>query len=127
MLGNKPACADANSPHNLAAATAEMMWACALATTRITVASTARSLELWSRMLHTPAAAPNWAPAAAPAIEHSMEHAAPSEPAAAVTAPVPDAEAATAAAPGESSSEPSPFASYRSAGGHAAAQVTVSN
>src|SRR5262245_16971455 len=40
--------------YSLAAATSDMMWACALATVRVTVASAARGLELWSHLLRAP-------------------------------------------------------------------------
>lgn len=119
MLDKQPASADANPPYNLAAATAKMMWACALATTHVTVASTARGLELWSQLLR----APDAAPIQAPSVPVGEQEAAPSEPAADPAVPAPEAEAAAAA--GAAPGEPNAFASYRSSGGHAAAQVTV--
>ena len=88
-----------------------MMWACALATARVTVASTARGLELWSHMLRAPAGLAD------------QDAAPPPSAAAAAAVPEPEASAATAPAP----ADPIPFASYRSSGGHAAAQVIVSD
>jgi hypothetical protein len=122
MLATKPAGAStvtspgASPPYSLAAATTHMMWACALATARVTVASTARSLELWSHLLRAPsgladrgAAAP-CASGGTASPEHAASPAAPQGKASAATAPA----------------DTTPFASYRSSGGHAAAQVTVS-
>jgi hypothetical protein len=117
MLATKPAgtstrpCPGANPPYNLAAATTEMMWACALATARVTVASTARGLEVWSHMLRAPAGRLAGQDAAPP-------------PAAAVAA-VPEPAASVASVPAPA--EPIPFASYRSSGGHAATHVIVSD
>ena len=103
MLATKPV--GSNPPCNLAAATTGMMWACALATARVTVASTARGLDLWTHMLRGPAGLDqNAAPPAS-------------------TVPEPEAPAAGAPAP----ADPIPFASYRSSGGHASTQVIVSN
>ena len=120
MLASKPADTSmspgtgANPPHNLAAATTRMMWACALATARVTVASTTRSLELWSHMLRAPSGRGTAVPPAS-----SGDASPPS----AIAAPVPKGEASAAAAPADRT----PFASYRSSGGHAAAQVIVSD
>jgi hypothetical protein len=122
MLATKPAetgttagtTSGAMPPYNLAAATTAMMWACALATARVTVASTARGLALWSHMLRVPA-------------DGLRERAAEAEPApqAAGTSAAPRPEEPAAIAPTPANA--TPFASYRSSGGHAAAQVTVSD
>jgi hypothetical protein len=110
MLATKPA--GASPRFNLAAATTQLMWTCALATARVTVASAARGLELWSHVmrrsceLHAPAAP--WHRGAAP-------------PSSAAGAAPPESSGAAATPP----AEPIPFASYRSSGGHAAAQVRV--
>ena len=99
----------------LAAAAAEMMWAVALATTRAAVVSTAHSLALWSQMLlRAPALYPPvgpWSIARGSLLPGPNAGAPPAE------APAQDV---TAAAPAEGPA----FASYRSSGGHAAAQVT---
>jgi hypothetical protein len=120
MLATKPASTGAGigakPPYNLAAATAAMMWTCAFATARVTVASTARGLELWSYMLRAPRVLRT-----------------PTEPLDQGAGPPPAATTATLLAPGSSPAGPSapavpvPFASYRSSGGHAAAQVVVSD
>jgi hypothetical protein len=120
MLASKPAAAGtspgtgANPPCNLAAATTRMMWACALVTARVTVASTTRSLELWSHMLRAPSGRDIAAPPA-PSREAS--------PPSAIAAPAPKGEPSAPAAPAHRT----PFASYRSSGGHATAQVIVSD
>jgi hypothetical protein len=120
MLASKPAGTSlsprpgADPPCNLAAVTTRLMWACALATARVTVASTTRSLELWSHMLCTPSGRGT---AAAPASSGDAS------PPSAIAAPVPKDETSAAAAPADRT----PFASYRSSGGHAAAQVIVSD
>jgi hypothetical protein len=100
---------------SVALVTMEMMWAVALATTRASVASTARGLALWSRMLHAPIG--SWLPIASPIVGPSGS----------------DGNAAGGAASQETtgnpvlggtpSEGPATFASYRSSGGHAAAQV----
>src|SRR5688572_13207250 len=115
MLATKPAGTStgsgtgANLPYNLAAATTGMMWTCALATARVTVASTARGLELWSHMLRGPAGLD--------------QNAAP--PPSAAAAAVPESETSAPGVPAPA--DPIPFASYRSSGGHASAQVIVSS
>jgi hypothetical protein len=113
MLATKPA--GTHPSYNLAAATTDLMWACALATARVTVASTARGLELWSQMLRAPAGQLPLRLAAASGPGRDL----PPEPTSAAATPEQES-AAAGAAPGE----PIAFASYRSAGGHAAAQVT---
>jgi hypothetical protein len=119
MLGTEPRRGDARPAYNLAAATTDMMWACALATTRTAVASTARGLALWTEMLRAPIVGPPfWRFPLVPLL--SGPHA--SAEAGQHGASAPDA-ANAAAAPGEAPA----FASYRSSGGHAAAQVTVSD
>jgi hypothetical protein len=112
MLATKPRHDGPTPRYNLAAATTEMMWACALATTRAAVASTARGLALWSHMLRAPVGPP-WTFLAGPTARAG--HVSPADAA-------PGAPTDTCAnTPGE----PSAFASYRSAGGHAAAQVKM--
>lgn len=90
---------DIKSQSQLAEATAEMMRACAFATARAASTSMFQGMSFWSRMmLHSPAAI--------------------SGPAAQIQEP-----------PTQASAEPpadSPFASYRSSGGHAVAQVIIS-
>jgi hypothetical protein len=138
MLGPQPprsaeesSHAHADATRSVAAAATQMMWAVALATTRASFASTAHGLALWSRMLHAPIGP--WSlvtgpliagpfagnPAisvAASAIAASASSTAASGPSAAGTAQA----AAPANAPAE---EAAAFASYRSSGGHASAQV----
>ena len=114
MLATKPTGASTSPPYNLAAATTQMMWTCALATVRVTVASAARGLELWSHMLRRSCEL------------HALgglrdRGASPPHSATGAAPPDPEGSAATAAA------EPIPFARYRSSGGHAAAQVIVSD
>lgn len=100
----------------LTVATTEIMWAAAVATTRTAVASTARSLELWSQMLRTPAGSSPWSFFARPP--------APRKPDAAAAPPLaPLAPSAPAMAAEQALEEPAAFASYRSSSGHAAAQV----
>jgi hypothetical protein len=119
MLGPEPRRDDAEPPYILAAATTEMMWACALATTRAAVASTARGLALWAEMLRSPIVGPPfWRIPVVPILSDARA----SAEAAQHGASARDA-ANTGAAPGEALA----FASYRSSGGHAAAQVTVSH
>jgi hypothetical protein len=118
MLGTQPPRdADTSPPrlNTLAAAAAEMVWAVALAATRVAVVSTAHSLALWSQMLRAPALyAPlgPWSIARGPFLPGPKAAAAPAE------APAQDAAPAAAPMGGPA------FASYRSSGGHAAAQVT---
>jgi hypothetical protein len=102
MHATKPA--GTSATYTLAAATTDFMWACAFATARVSIASTARSLELWTQMLGPPVGLPNQAipPPSSGAVASAPERA--------------------AAAPAGAT----PFASYRSSSGHAAAQVTVS-
>jgi hypothetical protein len=94
--------AGTSAAYTLAAATTEIMWACAFATARVSIASTARSLELWSQLLGTPMGI--------------ADHAAmPPSPGAPAAESMPFTVPAGAI----------PFASYRSSSGHAAAQVTL--
>lgn len=89
---------DIKSQSQLAEATAEMMRACAFATARAASTSMFQGMSFWSRMLNSPAASSG-----------------------------PDAQAQEPSPP--ASVEPSAdtaFASYRSSGGHAVAQVIVS-
>jgi hypothetical protein len=95
-----------------------MMWACALATTRAAVASTARGLALWTEMLRPPTVGPPfWSIPLVPL---------PSGPHASTEAGQHDASAHDAADAAAAPVEAPAFASYRSSGGHAAAQVTPS-
>lgn len=134
MLGAKPDSANANPGYNLAAATAGMMWACAFATSRIAVASAARGLELWSRTLRAGAAPPFCERARATAAAGGMPAGvsagpslgAPSGPPTPPEAAGGPAGAATVAAR-PPQAEAGAFASYRSTGGHAAAQVTIAD
>jgi hypothetical protein len=114
--------ASVDATYKLASAATEMMWACAIATARATVASTARGLELWSQMMRIQAGQPP-----RPTVAHGHDLAAagatgagPAPPPAPSSAPDP-ASVDVAAPTGELIS----FASYRSAGGHATAQVTI--
>jgi hypothetical protein len=100
---------------SVALVTMEMTWAVALATTRASVASTARGLALWSRMLH--AAIDPWSPIASPVVGPA-DGGGTADPCAAAREPA--GKAALAGTAGEQSAA---FASYRSPGGHAAAQV----
>jgi hypothetical protein len=119
MLGTEPRRDDARTPYNLAAATTEMMWACAIATTRAAVASTARGLALWTEMLRAPIVAPPfWRIPLLPLL---------SGPHASTDAGQHGASARDAANAATASGEAPAFASYRSSSGHAAAQVTVSH
>src|SRR5262249_10181363 len=133
MLGHQPSRAE-ESPHipkanpsrpttrnpkGVAAATTEMMWSVALAATRASPASTARGLELWSRMLRPPgrqlplvgprASIPSVTDAgASPACAHG---AAPKDP------PATDAAADAGVAPAVATSDDAAaFARYRSSG-----------
>lgn len=90
---------DIKSQSQLAEATAEMMRACAFATARAASTSMFQGMSFWSRMLNSPAAS------SGPADAQAQE---PSPP----TSVEPSADTA--------------FASYRSSGGHAVAQVIVS-
>jgi hypothetical protein len=131
MLGPKPS-HSADEPSrtlpltskSVAVAATEMLWAVALATTRASIASTTHGLALWSRMMRVPvgpwslmgsppACRPMPPPAAATS---STEAAAASGASAEATA----SHAVTAAA---ADGDAGAFASYRSSGGHAAAQV----
>jgi hypothetical protein len=111
MLANKLPDGSAHPPYNLAAAATDMVWTCALATVRTAVASTARGLALWSQMLRTPVGPPPWSVLGGPLPDAQRRE--------------PEAAAATpeAAGTGVAPPEASAFASYRSAGGHASAQV----
>jgi hypothetical protein len=106
-------------PHtskSIAAATTEMMWAVALATTRASVASTARGLALWSRMLRAPIGP--WS-----LVADSSAVSAGGAAASGVSGP--DTAAGGAEPAGIPVEEAAAFASYRSSGGHAAAQVVT--
>ena len=90
----------------LAEATAEMMRACALATARAASTSMLQSMSFWPRMLYASAAHPAFAfPSGAPALANAPVNA---------TSPQVPAEP-----PADT------FASYRSSGGHAVAQVII--
>lgn len=86
---------DIKSQSQLADATAEMMRACAFATARAASTSMLQGMSFWSSMLHVPA----------PQTDARAEETPPQ-------------------APAESPADPA-FASYRSASGHAVAQVIV--
>jgi hypothetical protein len=106
-----------------------MMWAVALATTRASFASTAHGLALWSRMLRAPIGP--WALVTGSLIAGSFAgdqaialaaSAVSGNPTAASSPSA--AEMAQAAAPADApAEEAAAFASYRSSGGHASAQV----
>lgn len=116
MLGTKPSHDDAaagNPTYNLADAAIHIMWICALAAARAAFTSTARGLAFWSQTLPQPLRPPAVPPA--PSVPDSPEAAAASE------ATLPREPAAV----GATSDDAPAFASYRSAGGHAAAQVVV--
>jgi hypothetical protein len=131
MLGPKPP-RDAElfpcalPPHNksVAVATAELLWAVALATTRASIVSTAHGLALWARMLRAPAATLPLI-ASAPASQPVGSRDASSIPlSGAATSAAPAQKAFSGAAPEDApGEEAAAFASYRSPGGHAAAQV----
>ena len=90
---------DIKSQSQLAEATAEMMRACAFATARAASTSMLQGMSFWSRMmLHSPAAI------SGPAMHKSRSTA-----------------QASAEPPADTA-----FASYRSSGGHAVAQVIIS-
>lgn len=107
---------------SLAAATAELIWACAFATARVAGTSAVRGASFWWRMLRQPTRRPLWAlphgPGAFPTPDDTARVAANDCPRG--HEPIAAAEPDIASA----SAEP-PFASYRSAGGHAAAQVIL--
>jgi len=108
------------NPKTIATATTEMMWAVALATTRVSLASTAHGLALWSRMLRSPISP--WSLMTGSLMTGSLI----GQPfaggaAAGPTDPAP--QTADTAAPAAAGEEGAAFASYRSSGGHAAAQV----
>jgi hypothetical protein len=106
---------------SLAVATAELMWACAFASARVAGTSAARGAFFWWRMLRRTAGRPLWplphGPGAFPAPNDAARTAA------SAACPVecePPTEPETCIPPAEHA-----FASYRSAGGHAAAQVIL--
>ena len=150
MLGPQPprsaeesSYAHPDAARSVAAATTEMMWAVALATTRASFASTAHGLALWSRMLHAPigpwslvtsslvtspliagpfAGNPAIALAASAIAASAIAASAGSGSPAAASGP--STETTQAAAPADApAEEAAAFASYRSSGGHASAQV----
>jgi hypothetical protein len=106
---------DIKSQSQLAEATAEMMRACAFATARAASTSMLQGMSFWSRMLHSSAARPT---PAFPATWAAWNRAC-----------IPQADAQVDETPPQASAEPpadTAFASYRSSGGHAVAQVIVS-
>jgi hypothetical protein len=118
MLGTQlPYDADKSPPDldSLAAAATEITWAVALATTRAAAVSTAHSLALWSHLLR---ASGLWLLPAPWPLAHGFFG-----PGSRVSAGAPDEAAASGAAPEVVPAEGPAFASYRSSGGHAAAQV----
>jgi hypothetical protein len=110
-------------PQSVAAATTEMMWAVALATMRASILSTAHGLAVWSRMLNAPIApwfsiASSLARQSGCSLDASLISASSGAPA------TPAQEAPVGAASTDAHrDEVAAFASYRSSGGHAAAQV----
>lgn len=134
MLGPQPSrSADAPphtplpNPKSVAAATTEMMWAVALATTRASLASTAHGLALWSRLLRAPIG-PFSLIAASPARSSNASTDASLIPIRGAAAPGGSAqETAGGRAPADAPGEVAAFARYRSSGGHAAAQVITHN
>lgn len=95
----------------IAEATADMMRACALATARAAGTSMAQGMSFWAQMLQASAAPPAaWAVCDGASMSTAVEET--------DKAPRPE--------PAESPAE-APFSSYRSAGGHAVAQVIVSD
>jgi hypothetical protein len=136
MLGLQPpcsaeesSCAHPDAARSVAAATTEMMWAVALATTRASFASTVHGLALWSRMLRAPIGP--WSLVTGSRIagsfagDHAIALAASAVSGSPTAASSPSAaEMAQAAAPADApAEEAAAFASYRSSGGHASAQV----
>jgi len=103
---------DIKSQPRLATATAEMMWACALAAARVAGASAVHGVALWSQMLRLAPALPLW-----PMLPGSRMLLCPEDVSGKVTGPDPT--------PGPAEPSEPAFASYRSAGGHAAAQVVI--
>jgi len=141
MLGPQPPRSAEESSHahpdaarSVAAATTEMMWAVVLATTRVSFASTAHGLALWSRMLHAPVGP--WSLVTGPLVTSpliagpfagnpaiALAASASSDSPTAASGPW-AAETAQAGAPADApAEEAAAFASYRSSGGHASAQV----
>lgn len=100
---------DLKSQSQLAEATADMMRACAVATARAATSSMFQSLSFWSRMLGPVPAFPASPWPAAWSYTGML--------------PTPQQNASPDQSPEPASQ--SAFASYRSAGGHAAAQVIV--
>jgi hypothetical protein len=124
---DQPPNARQHTPENVATATTQMMWAVALATTRASLASTAHGLALWSRMLRGPIG-PWQLTANSPA--HGPDANLDTAPDAATIATPASApaggsaqEAASTTTPADPPGEEAAFASYRSSGGHASAQV----
>ena len=128
-----------DAARSVAAATTQMMWAVALATTRASFASTAHGLALWSRMLQAPIGP--WSQVTSPLVTSPLiagpvagnpaialaasAIAASASSGSATAAPGPSAAetAQAAASAGAPAEEAAAFASYRSSGGHASAQV----
>ena len=140
MLGPQPPRSAEESSHahpdaarSVAAATTEMMWAVVLATTRVSFASTAHGLALWSRMLHAPVGP--WSLVTGPLVTSpliagpfagnpAIALAASASSGSPAAASGPSTETTQAAAPADApAEEAAAFASYRSSGGHASAQV----
>ncbi len=124
---DKPPHTSRSGSRSVAVVTTEMMWAVALATTRASIASTARGLSLWSQMLRAPIApwpllASRFACSSDSALEASV--AVPTGTGATAASDAPGHEATDNAMPADPADEQAAaFASYRSSGGHAAAQV----
>jgi len=101
---------DFKAQSQLAEATANVMRACALATARVAGASALQGISLWSQMLSSSTARAPWLGGGAAASD--------------ACAPTGDAPTTQHATPSASATD-SAFASYRSAGGHAVAQVVL--
>jgi hypothetical protein len=106
----------------LADATADMMRACALLAARTASLSASGSLSLWAQMMAASAGSP-WTMQSLPAWSPVQGWTAWNR---ACVAPMKPEQAEAAAEPVTAPVAPDPaFASYRSAGGHAVAQVIV--
>lgn len=101
---------DIKAQSRLAEAAASMMRACALATARAAGASALQGMSLWAQMLRPSTAQP---PGCGGAVDTSSPD-----------VPAEDAPSAPQAASGTAVGDQA-FASYRSSGGHAVAQVVV--
>lgn len=95
----------------IAGATADMMRACALATARAAGTSMAQGMSFWAQMLQASAPPPAaWAACDGGSLSKAVN----------------ETDEAPPQEPAETPAE-SPFSSYRSSGGHAVAQVIISD